>query len=73
MGLVMFTLSMILVADLIGVIPKKDVVVLDARKKISEVLAVQLSLAISLSEPSDVVKLFDTPQLSGILHFQREC
>ncbi|MFW2372993.1 MAG: PAS domain-containing protein [Gammaproteobacteria bacterium] len=49
-GLVMFTLSVILVADLIGVVPKKDAIVLDARKKICEVLAVQLSMALSQSE-----------------------
>lgn len=52
MGLVMFTLSVIVVADLIGVVPKKDAIVLDARKNICEVLAVQLSLAMSQSASS---------------------
>lgn len=52
LGLVMFTLSVIMVADLIGVVPKKDAIVLDARKKICEVLAVQLSLAMSQSQSS---------------------
>ena len=49
-GLVMFTLSVILVADLFGVIPKKDVMTLDFRKKISEAMAVQISVAASRSE-----------------------
>jgi diguanylate cyclase (GGDEF)-like protein len=54
-GLVMFTLSVILIADLFGIIPKKDLIVLDARKKVCEVLAVQLSVAVSKSE-FDIVK-----------------
>ena len=49
-GLVMFTLSVILIADLFGIVPKKESIVLDARKKVSEVLAVQLSVAVSKSE-----------------------
>jgi len=49
-GLVMFTLSVILVADLFGVIPKKDLMMLDFRKKVSEALAVQISVAASRSE-----------------------
>jgi len=49
-GLVMFTLSVILIADLFGIIPKKELITLDARKKICEVLAVQLSVAVSKSE-----------------------
>lgn len=49
-GLVMFTLSVFLIADLIGLIPKKDIMLLEARKKICESLAVQLSVAASRSE-----------------------
>ena len=49
-GLVMFTLSVILIADLFGLVPKKDVVMLDARKKICESLAVQLTVAASHSQ-----------------------
>ena len=49
-GLVMFTLSVILVADLFGIVPKKDAMTLDFRKKICEALAVQLSVAASHSE-----------------------
>ena len=49
-GLVMFTLSVILIADLFGIIPKKELITLDARKKICEVLAVQLSVAVSRTE-----------------------
>jgi diguanylate cyclase (GGDEF)-like protein/PAS domain S-box-containing protein len=54
-GLVMFTLSVILIADLFGVVPKKEIIMLDARKKVCEVLAVQLSVAVSKSE-FDIVK-----------------
>ena len=54
-GLVMFTLSVILVADLLGFVPKKELIQLDARKKVSEVLAVQLSVAVSNSQ-FDIVK-----------------
>ena len=46
----MFTLSVILIADLFGIVPKKDVMMLDLRKKIGEALAVQLSVAASHSE-----------------------
>ena len=35
-GLVMFTLSVILIADLFGFVPKKDVMLLEARKKVTE-------------------------------------
>ncbi len=54
-GLVMFTMSVILIADLLGIVPKKELIQLDARKKICEVLAVQLSVAVSKSE-FDIVK-----------------
>ena len=54
-GLVMFTLSVLLIADLIGIVPNKELITLDARKKICEVLAVQLSVAVSRSE-FDIVK-----------------
>ena len=49
-GLVMFTLSVILIADSFGFVPKKDVMILDFRKKVSESLAVQLSVAASHSD-----------------------
>ena len=49
-GLVMFTLSVILIADLFGIVPKKDAMTLDFRKKVCEALAVQLSVAASHSE-----------------------
>lgn len=54
-GLVMFTLSVVLVADLFGVVPKKDVILMDARKQSCEALAVQLSFAASRQD-FDVVK-----------------
>jgi diguanylate cyclase (GGDEF)-like protein len=49
-GLVMFTLSVILIADLFGIVPNKEILMLEARKKVSESLAVQLSVAASMSE-----------------------
>ena len=49
-GLVMFTLSVILIADLLGVLPKQDLIMMDARKKTCEVLAVQMSYAASRSD-----------------------
>ena len=47
-GLVMFTLSVLLIADLLGMIPKREAMLLDARKKVCESLAVQLSIAASI-------------------------
>ena len=47
-GLVMFTLSVLLIADLLGMIPKKETMLLEARKKVCESLAVQLSIAASI-------------------------
>jgi len=47
-GLVMFTLSVLLIADLLGMIPKKETMMLEARKKVCESLAVQLSIAASI-------------------------
>ncbi len=47
-GLVMFTLSVLLIADLLGMIPKKEAMLLEARKKVCESLAVQLSIAKSI-------------------------
>ncbi|NNJ97674.1 MAG: diguanylate cyclase, partial [Gammaproteobacteria bacterium] len=44
-GLVLFSLSVLLVADLFGLIPKKTEIILDARKKVCESIAVQLSVA----------------------------
>jgi diguanylate cyclase (GGDEF)-like protein len=49
-GLVMFTLSVIMIADLFGIVPKKHLITLEARKKVCEVLAVQLSVAVSKSD-----------------------
>ena len=49
-GLVMFTLSVLLIADLFGVVPKKELMLLDARKKVCESLAVQISMYASKSD-----------------------
>ncbi|MGB5603881.1 MAG: diguanylate cyclase [Gammaproteobacteria bacterium] len=49
-GLVLFSLSVLLVADLVGLIPKKTEIILDARKKVCESLAVQLSVAATKSD-----------------------
>ena len=48
-GLVMFSLSVLLIADLLGMIPKKEAMQLEARKKVCESLAVQLSVAATVS------------------------
>ena len=44
-GLVALTISILLVGDLLGIVPDKSQVALDARKKLSETLAVQFALA----------------------------
>ena len=49
-GLVMFTLSVLLIADMFGIIPKKHDLMIDARKKVSESIAVQLSIAATKSD-----------------------
>ena len=49
-GLVMFSLSVLLIADLIGLVPKKEAMMLDARKTVCESLAVQLSVAASQAD-----------------------
>ena len=46
-------------ADLFGFIPKKETIMLDARKKVSEVLAVQLSIAASRSDMESVKMSLD--------------
>lgn len=48
-ALVLFNISVILIADMIGVIPNTNDILLDSRKKICESLAVQLSYAASES------------------------
>ena len=49
-GLVFFTLSVLLIADLLGMVPKKEAMLLEARKKVCESLAVQMSIAASISD-----------------------
>jgi len=49
-GLIMFTVSVILFADLAGVIPKRNVMMIELRQKVTENLAVQLSIAASYSQ-----------------------
>ena len=49
-GLVLFSLSVLLIADLVGLVPKKEAMMLDARKRVCESLAVQLSVAASNSD-----------------------
>lgn len=52
-GLVMLTLSVILFADLFGLVPNQDHIELDSRKKVCESLAVQLSVyATNLDTPA---------------------
>ena len=54
-GLVMFALSVILIADLFGLVPKKNEMLLELRQKTCESLAVQLSVAATHSQ-FDIVK-----------------
>ena len=54
-GLVMFTLSVILIADMFGITPNKSTMMLELRQKMCESLAMQLSVAASYSE-FDIVK-----------------
>jgi len=48
-SLMMFTLSILLIADLIGMVPDREKMLMEARKKVCEALAVQLSVAASSS------------------------
>jgi diguanylate cyclase (GGDEF)-like protein len=62
-GLVMFTMSVLLFADMFGVLPKKELIELEARKKVCESLAVQLSAYASKSDTlamSQLLKNFVT-------------
>ncbi|MEN8803747.1 MAG: diguanylate cyclase [Thiogranum sp.] len=49
-GLVMLTVSLLLLGDLIGVVPNEDRGLLDGRKKFCESLAVQFSMAVNRDE-----------------------
>ena len=53
-GLVALTISILLMGELIGVVPDKSQVVLDARKSLSETLAVQFAFA---AEQEDFVQI----------------
>lgn len=48
--LALFTVSLLLVSDLLGLVPNRADTKLDARKKVCELLAVQLSMAATRSE-----------------------
>ncbi len=49
-GLVMLTVSLLLISEFLGMVPNKNSAVLESRKAIAESLAVQLSAAISNNE-----------------------
>ena len=55
LGLVLLTISILLVGDLLGFLPNKRDSVLDARKKISESLAVQFSSALTRNQTAVAV------------------
>lgn len=60
-GLAFFTASVLLLGDSLGLVPNRNEAMLDARKKVCESLAVQLSLAATRSEYAlvrDTVKAF---------------
>jgi diguanylate cyclase (GGDEF)-like protein/PAS domain S-box-containing protein len=53
-GLIALTISILLVGELLGFVPDKSQVTLDARKKLSETLAVQFALA---AEREDITQI----------------
>ncbi|MGH8654389.1 MAG: diguanylate cyclase, partial [Gammaproteobacteria bacterium] len=60
-GLAFFTASVLLLGDFLGLVPNRNEAMLDARKKVCESLAVQLSLAATRSEHAlvrDTVEAF---------------
>ena len=54
LGLVALTLSVLLMGELLGIVPDKSQVTLEARKNLSEILAVQFSLA---AERKDFIQI----------------
>jgi diguanylate cyclase (GGDEF)-like protein/PAS domain S-box-containing protein len=59
-GLVMLTVSLLLLGDLIGVVPNRDQGLLEGRKKFCESLAVQFSLAVNRGETDLIHATLDT-------------
>lgn len=59
LGLVFFTLGLLLAADFIGLIPNKNATQLDARKKNIEALAIQISYMVSTQEQTLIKKTLD--------------
>ncbi len=58
-GLVLLTISIILVGDLFGLVPNRRTAVLDARKKVCESLAVQVSLAVQLDDTRSIQRILE--------------
>lgn len=54
LGLIMLTISILLVGDLLGIVPDKSQASLEARKKLSETLAVHFALA---AERDDIIQI----------------
>ena len=59
-GLVMLTVSLLLLGDLIGVVPNEDRGLLDGRKKFCESLAVQFSMAVNNGDTDLIHATLDT-------------
>ncbi len=60
LSLVLFTLSVLLIADSFGLIPDHRENVIEARKKVCESLAVQLSVAISSAQDKIAKRTLDS-------------
>ena len=60
LGIVSVTVSLILVAELAGVVPDRAKFELDARKKLCEALAVQLSYSASRGDLKTIQRTLDT-------------
>ena len=61
-GLVMLTVSLLLVSDLLGLIPSANRAELQVRKSIAESLAIQVSLSSAREDRSKIEALFKSVQ-----------
>jgi PAS domain S-box-containing protein len=59
-GVVMLTVSLLLLGDLIGVVPNEDRGLLEGRKKFCESLAIQFSMAVNRGETALIRATLDT-------------
>jgi len=79
LGLVLLTLSLILIGEVLGLVPNEEKAQLDYRKSISESLAVQLSSSLSQNDTEElnwlvhtIVKRNDTIRSIGLKEYNEE-